>query len=89
MIGCPGCGLFLDHVPGCRGVIAVYWRYHSRYKEDGFQTVEAAREFLDAGEDQGAMSAGAVLLPDGTVALDADALHPWRTRDTSVRRYPA
>lgn len=74
--GCPGCGLFRGHIPGCRGVVAVYWRYHARYEEDGFQTVSAARRFLVGCSDNAELDPEAVLYPDGSVALT----------DTQIRR---
>ena len=74
MIGCPGCGLFLGHAEGCRGVVATYYRYMSRYEEDGFMSVEEAEAFLRQGEDEGSLVSESVVLPDGTVARSRDAL---------------
>jgi hypothetical protein len=76
--GCPSCGLYLSHVVGCRGVIAVYMRYMNRYEEDGFHSVEAAERFLAHGEDSGSLASVSVELGDGTVLRSRDVLgYEW------------
>jgi hypothetical protein len=59
--------MFLQHVEGCRGVIAVYMTYQHEYEEDGFHTVEEAESFLRSGEDRGSLSSVCVRLGDGTI----------------------
>ena len=73
-MGCPVCGALLIQVPGCRGVIARYMRYHSEYTEDGFMSIEEAEGFLAAGEDEGTLTSRSVELPDGTVLRSRDKL---------------
>jgi hypothetical protein len=72
--GCPGCGLYLGHVPGCYGCIAVFMQYGREFREEEFQTPEAAERWLADGEDYGNLSSVAVLLPDGTVWKSREAL---------------
>lgn len=56
---------------------AVYFRYFVRY-EDPFESLDAALGFLSHGEEEGTLSAKAVLGPDGEAVVPEEEIFDAR-----------
>lgn len=73
-VGCPGCGLFLHHAPGCSGVRVLFMRYGvTEESAFDFHSVDEAVRHLWYGVEQNYFAPLMIILPDGSM-IDGDKL---------------